>query len=381
MNPWWLWTVVAAFGGWAGLVEAQVRISGFGQFVASDQGGDGAYPFLAYTDNDISYREESLFAVQVSADLNERFSATAQILARGSEDFDPKFAWAYLSWQASDDVNIKLGRQRIPFFTFSDYLDVGYAYMWVRPPKSVYNFNFSNIDAIAFNWQGQTGNWGHQALFMTGRFDGNLQIQGVPAPGQLEKLYYGMWESSYDEAFTIRAAYGKADVTITAAQLTPLFNALDAARLSALRAALDIEQDPVTFTGLGLVYDRDAWLIGLEGKIVDIKQTYQGERHDKLAYVGFRWGNWMPYLSRGIRNTHAKRELLTRVPPALPAALRDALNQLVLTDAFDDRYDSIGVRWDVMKNVCFKFEYARYRSDLSFRAESNLASAAVAFVF
>ena len=43
----------------------------------------------------------------------------------------------------------KAGRQRLPRFRYSDFLEVGHAYPWLRPPHAVYTATFSNDDGLS----------------------------------------------------------------------------------------------------------------------------------------------------------------------------------------------------------------------------------------
>lgn len=100
-----------------------VRINGFGNVVMGVTSSDDT--FLGYDDNP-DFSNESLFALQVSSDISDKLSATAQVLGRGSEDFDVNFEWAYLSYKISDSLTLVAGRSRLPLFTYSSSLDVGY---------------------------------------------------------------------------------------------------------------------------------------------------------------------------------------------------------------------------------------------------------------
>jgi hypothetical protein len=121
--------------------NAEVRINGFASIVGGKSLEDdrGRYGY----DDDISFKNESVFALQISADLQEKLSATAQIVARGNNDFDAEFEWAYLTYEFNDELQLSAGKMRVPFYRYSDFIDVGYAYRWVRPPESVYSIPFS----------------------------------------------------------------------------------------------------------------------------------------------------------------------------------------------------------------------------------------------
>jgi hypothetical protein len=360
---------------------AQVRISGFGQVVASHQSGDGAYPLLGYDDG-WSMREESIFAVQLSADLNEKFSATAQILAQGRDSFEPTFAWAYLSWQASDNLSFKFGRQRLPFFTYSDYLDVGYAYPWVRPNMAVYNFIFlRDIDAVSATWSTNSGAWDHELSLMLGKYSGTTLVAGVPSPSKLENTAFAAWEASYDSWLNLRVGYGRTDATTLVQPLESLFNVLDTLGLSTLRAALDLNEDLATFAGLGVNVEHGNWWLGAERTRVTQDKTFQPQRNEWHAYAGYRFGTVMPYLSVGHRDARPRDDIAATVPATLPPPLRNGILGLLNSTALDDTYTSVGVRWDFMKNIAFKFEYAQFRSDLVTRPDADLLSTALVFTF
>ena len=129
---------------------ADIRIDGFasvvyGQTLNKDEGSfqDAKY------DSEANYQADSLYGIQFRADISEGLSATAQILGKGAEDYDAKIAWAYFTYQLNDSFTVKAGRQRLPYFLYSDFLDVGYAYHWIAPPSEVYELGgFDNIDGV-----------------------------------------------------------------------------------------------------------------------------------------------------------------------------------------------------------------------------------------
>lgn len=57
----------------------------------------------------------------------ENLSVTGQLVARGDTS-EVKAEWLYLSYQFNPNLRINVGRQRMPLFLYSDYMDVGYAY-------------------------------------------------------------------------------------------------------------------------------------------------------------------------------------------------------------------------------------------------------------
>jgi hypothetical protein len=137
--------------------SAEVRINGFASIVGG-KSLDSDSTLYGY-DDDITFKNESKFALQLSADLQEKLTATAQIIARGEDDFDATFEWAYVTYEYSDELQFSAGKMRVPFYKYSDFLDVGYAYRWVRPPKSVYGIPFSTYEGVSVVYSSQLGDW------------------------------------------------------------------------------------------------------------------------------------------------------------------------------------------------------------------------------
>ncbi len=93
--------------------------------------------------DDIGFDQDTRIGVQVSADINERISVTAQLLGsnREGDNFDTEFDWGYINYNLAEDTDIRAGKIKFPTFLVSDYIEVGYAYPWIRPPAEVYGSN------------------------------------------------------------------------------------------------------------------------------------------------------------------------------------------------------------------------------------------------
>ena len=117
------------------------------------------YPLVSAYNEDISFKPESLFGLQVSSDLGDGLSATAQIVARGADDFNAQFEWAYISYDINESWTLQAGKKRLPLFYYSDFYDVGYAYVWMRPPADTYTWQIFNYNGINALYSGQAGDW------------------------------------------------------------------------------------------------------------------------------------------------------------------------------------------------------------------------------
>nr|WP_283786352.1 porin [Bermanella sp. WJH001]MDJ1536937.1 porin [Bermanella sp. WJH001] len=202
---------------------AEVKINGFASVVTGIDLEDDGNPTADYSSRTADNLQESKVGLQWSADLDDGMRFVGQTVARGdsANGFVLAYDWAYFDFNVGDSGKLKVGRLRIPFYKYSDYLDVGYAYHWVTPPKSMYTLSFSNMDGIGYQQNFNTGGMDHSVNAVLGRYQGTLQIGGVPSPGNLENLVAVNYSATMgDHEFYI--AYAQADTYIESASATTL---------------------------------------------------------------------------------------------------------------------------------------------------------------
>ncbi|MCJ8321399.1 MAG: OprO/OprP family phosphate-selective porin [Colwellia sp.] len=129
------------------------------------------YPLVSAYDEDISFKPETLFGLQVRADLMDGLSATAQIVSRGANDFETQFEWAYISYELNDNWTIQAGKKRLPLFYYSDFFDIGYAYVWMRAPADTYTWQIFNYNGINALYSSDWGDWSVSGNIYTGSED------------------------------------------------------------------------------------------------------------------------------------------------------------------------------------------------------------------
>ena len=133
-----LWALIGALAMPLGASAFDMRLNGFmsiagGMTLADDQTLVIDPVNLATYDNDLNFATDSLVAIQAIAEVNDRMTATAQMVGRGGEDFNTQFEWAYLTYEATDSLDVKGGRLRMPLFYYSNFLELGYGYQWWIP--------------------------------------------------------------------------------------------------------------------------------------------------------------------------------------------------------------------------------------------------------
>lgn len=376
---------------------AEVRINGFASIVGG-QTLDDDDTLYGY-DNDFNMEQESKFALQVSADLQERLSATAQVIARGENDFDAEFEWAYLTYEISDNSQLSAGKMRIPFYRYSDFLDVGYAYRWVRPPKSVYNLNFSTYEGLSYLYNSNIGEWDSSIQLMYGSVNEDIAAVTESDNVEINDAFGFNWTLSKDW-FTARAAYILSEVSIdvsNSAQLSALFSGLSGYGLYEQRQDLAVEEDDSYFAGIGFGIDYNNFLFDAEYTQYEIEDSFLAKQSQYYASVGYRIDDWTVHFTYENNDDENDSSELNTIPaqiqtpngpinvstnPSDPNAplLRDVTNFALLSQRAESNTYTIGARYNFHPSAAFKIDVSRFEDDIT-NTEVDLVSMGVDLVF
>lgn len=277
--------------------QADVRINGFANFIGGITSSDES--LYGYND-DISFSEESLFAIQVSGDINDKMTATGQIVARAENDYNPDFEWAYVTYAATDNVSLSAGRLRMPLFNYSSSKDVGYSYHWINTPRSVYDVPFNNIEGLRLDYSNYAGDWEYGLSVSAGAFTG--PAFGTDLEGDNVMLFSG--EATYDW-FKIRgvAGSGKTSLNIGDSSDSTLVEASSGLTLLSgfgfgdLSDSLQWQDDTGEFLGLSLQIDKFDWFISAEMTQIDVAESFIAKTNAYYVTAGLRVGAWTPSIT------------------------------------------------------------------------------------
>ena len=357
--------------------SAEVRINGFASIVGG-KSLDSDSTLYGY-DDDISFKNESKFALQLSADLHEKLTATAQIIARGEDDFDATFEWAYVTYEYSDELQFSAGKMRVPFYKYSDFLDVGYAYRWVRPPKSVYGIPFSTYEGVSVVYSSQLGDWDSTLQGFYGAFDGDIVVVGTELPAELNNLGGINWSLSYDW-FSARAAYIVADTSISSEDsgLIGLVSVLSDSGLTNTANDLITEEDKTSFVGVGFSIDYENFLFDAEYTQFEVEDSILPEQSQYYASVGYRIDSvavHFTYEDNDDKHDSSRFNTIESIP-TLNSAVNGALEGL---RAQSNVY-TIGARYDFHPSAAFKIDFSRFEDDIT-DTDTDVVAVGVDLVF
>jgi hypothetical protein len=247
-------------------------------------------------ENKVGFTNDSRIGIQLSAKVNRDVSVTAQLLARGSdEDFNLKADWAFVSYRAADPLTIRGGKLKLTTFLVSDYIEVGYAYPWIRPPQEVYyanpistmtgadalvRFNFGDYSLLFQPYYGNSR--GEQAL---------VPQEAVVNPPLSQPAGTVMSVDFTTDSLTgVNLSFGSDIFTVRAGYLQTLVSA----------PAFGVSYEKATFTSVGGTLDWKGLVFYTEYFQRDIEGMANGAfPNQKGAYatIGYRFGKFLPHIT------------------------------------------------------------------------------------
>lgn len=330
-------------------------------------------------DDDLDFRNESLFAVQLSSDLGDKLSVTAQLMGRGAEDFDVGFEWAFLTYELTDNVRINAGRLRAPFYKYSDYMDVGYAYDWSRVPEAVYNLDVNNIEGVSLYHTATLGSFDSTLQLIAGSFDGDAVPSGLTVQAKIDQILGATWELSRD-GISARLAYLTGDTSFSNPGIDELTAILTGSGLGAVARAIDVNEESGTFLGLALTLDKNDWVAVAEITRTEVDDSLIAEQNGYYVSIGHRFDSLTPYISYEKRDNDAKRDIIALLPQGVPAELALGVTQAV--EFFEVKRDAwnLGLRYDFHPSAAFKAQLTRVNYDIT-DDDTSLITLGVDLVF
>ncbi len=299
----------------------------------------------------IEYRPDSLVGLQATVRHDDKTDVVTQMVAEGGNDFSPEIRWAYIRHRINDDLQIRGGRIKTPFYYYSETLDVGFSYLWTRPPPNIYISTLSAFEGVDLSYRFNVGNSTHRWQFATGNLKENLSPK---VKIDASNGFFTNIESNFN-LITTRLGIGytkNATVTIEGVgeHTFPIIY-LDYAVIyeaSQLQAMIEATQSEVSNEDYPLLADSNLY----------------------LALLSYRFNNCVyqmscaPYLSYSFNYTTSETDKESAKIGAL-----EIPNYHVPTNG---KYYQLGVRFNLTSKVSLKTEIANMKQS-EFGANSNFS--------
>lgn len=280
------------------LEQGEALINGFGTVGVTHLGGedDGRSYGISGQTND-SWRGDQLskFGAQLTYGVTDTVGLTLQTTAKAyGDEWKANLEWAYLSWQSTDNLMMRFGRLRTPVYMYSESIDVGFSYPWLRLPDEVYS------QVQLSNYEGADIVYNLPLSFATLSF----QLAGGIAKNRDYYIYDEEFDIDYDNVFgssvslatndfgTFRVGYVEADIdTEIAGSFTDIFGNPGTASLLAL------DKDKGKFTSIGYQYDNGTWLTANEWTSRVIENDGSNSTDSFYLMGGRRFGDFLAHVT------------------------------------------------------------------------------------
>ena len=391
------------------IAKAEVELSwnGFGTFAGGyhDDASINGLPGAQYNgyDRGSSYDVDSKLGLQGTVQITESVSATTQIVTLGIEDYEPDVDWAYLAWDLSPEFRIRVGRLQAPAYRYSDYIRIGYAYPWIRPPVEVYSRDllfFSEVDAVNLLYERYLDDWSIGIEAYYGNSSGDAEVIRNQTVDYKIRDDVGISLSGERDWFNFRVAYRRLPHTMIGdtSLVQPLYAGLRSVaaffpQVAAVADELSTDDIEVEFFSIALGVDYQNWLFDFEYIDVPVERSIAVDEQSWYALFGRRIDAYTfhyTYAERLRENSHdfslpirAQANLIAGSNPIVAGQLNELADgvDLAVSRAVTDHFShTIGIRYDFDTTVAIKTEYQRIR-DKNNNLSSNLISFAVDFYF
>lgn len=352
-------------------MAGDIKFNGFASVVSGiDLSDDKALAAgdEAYTNDTVDNLQESRLGLQVTAPLGDDVRFIGQAIARGNAEtgFVSNYEWAYLDYNVGDSGKFKAGRMRIPFYKYSDYLDVGYAYHWITPPKSMYSLSFSNVDGLGYSQNFSVGAMDMSVNTVFGRYQGTLRIAGQDSPGDLQNLGAVNFTVAMGN-HEFYAAYAQADVYIDATPLTDIVDNVENSGMAIDATELLIDGDYGSFYGIGYKGSVGDFSFFAEASQVQVDNSALQDSQGGYVGTAYNMGDYLVHLTYEAQTSKAKNAdgLVTGPNAPTETAVETDINEGLRAlggrgSEGDASTITLGLRKDLGKSNAIKFEVSQY---------------------
>lgn len=372
----------ATFDGFASIVVGQT-LDDNEVFLAEPISG-GVY------DDELSFNKESIFGLKSSIKFNDKLSFTVQAVARSAQNFNVEIDRSYITYQINQNWKVSAGKKNLVFFKYSDYLDVGYAYNFMRPPVPIYILPFNNYDGASITYDNHFGDYDFSIETYTGTAKG---IDSVSLSGVNSKLtfdfqnIYGIVFNLYAEDWDVRVGAHSFELQSDLVGDISTLTAINGGMISQADAdALGLMATDVFIAdGDPLVADNNkaSWITGSGSYSPEnLMMSYEfflyrddlgfNDQDSHFVNIGYRLGKWTPTISWS--SAKEKQDQIHAVAPI-------GINK----GAPKTHYETLGLtlRYEVEANVAAKFDVTSFKDKgetLTF-GDSTLLSAGIYITF
>lgn len=369
-------------------------VSGFARVVVGRL--DEHYATFNGYDDGISASQESLVGIQADLKLPGKFTLSGQFVEHTGDYKESGVEWLYLSYRPTSNIQIKAGKQRTPFFEYSDVINVGYAYPWITPSIQVYSpylFSYFEGAHARIDIPHRTLGLAFETYF--GSFDDKYFVADSEINTDVDNMRGYIGTLSYDN-WSFRASHHKGDIDSK-------LDFLDGFRQTLLdfgfeqNASYLVDKGRANFNQFSINYEALDYFIKSEWTYMNADFVIVPQIKSYYVSGGYRLPPYTFHFTIANSNTsyrHTENEIRTGRGNAEIDNISATFDSYIASLQEDDlRSYRLGVRYDWREDIAFKFDFTWLNGHHGTRAyfsvtdrqnfdrHSTLAQFAVEYVF
>lgn len=374
------------------MFAADINFNGYGSVRAGLVLDDEHMPQSHSYDDEISFKEESLFALQAQSQFNEDWSATIVLQARGDNDFDVEARWAYLNYQVTSDTTLTFGRFALPYFRHSDTQDIGYSHNYSRMPKSIYEGQeFDIIEGIRVVHTRFVGDGDLTFKGSYGAFSGSAATSLGEVDTDIDNILQASLEYNY-EWFSAFVGVVSAEVNLDIndqldGQLMmslPGYTVNNGVAYNPANIAvyqmedMYVDEDSSFYWSTGFTIDHLNWIFNAEYAAYDVDDSFFEESQAYFMSLGYRYDRIVASLVYQKSKFDFSYEHANSQDPFMNGYANAVSNAFFKPSENDAQ--GIHIRYDASSGIAYKFEYTYVHDELPDES-AGVVTLGVDFVF
>lgn len=339
----------------SGSSDFNLNLNGFLTFGSTRfKSQEGVYYSVAHDSSKVSYESDTKAGLQVSLDYLNDYTLTAQLIAKGADDYDPELSWFNLSYKFSQSLRGRAGRMRTPVYLFSENSDINYSYPMLRPSDEVYfQVLMERIEGIELLSNHMIGDWdlNFQATYGGAEEDVWVNVN-------YEAFVLSMMATNYE--YTFRVSLAKAEVS--SSMYDKLANYFIASGISpeTTRDFLEVHDDPATFLSIGMIYDFENIVLIAEYAKRKVKTLFPSAESFSIL-AGYRFGKALPYIQYGaIKATDAYDKRYNYQSPYETYVINEYVKAVAHIDQLSV---ALGMRYDFTDKISITAEWKKISAE------------------
>jgi hypothetical protein len=380
MNRWFLGIVFCLFWGVSTAEGAGIsgldrwQFNGFGTVSAvyNDDRDADYVRNIAQIDQETrpwALSQDSVLGGQVSYHSdNRRFNATLQAVSKYRYDgsYTPDISLAFLNYHLSDKLQIRVGRLSPDILHRSDSRDVGYSYLWARPPVEFYGvINVSRFDGFDAQWKQFSDLGFFKAKVFWGLSHEKVSGEGGGTFDYDDSTFIGVIGEYEKDNLSLRASAIELGLKAQINSVTVLHDSLDQLgaqynlpHLSHLADEFLMDGKYLHYYDLGAAWESGGWVLQTGGTFIESNSLTIPDLTAYFVSMGYRVGKWTPYtvLSEVKSKEHNRT---TGLGDAIDAAV---ISPVLDSSQVDQMSISLGTRYELSQSVAIKVQYDHLKS-------------------